>query len=129
MNLALLEALWDVGAQSVPTGQFSPVVEAAAQAHADWQAKTGRMGHQGFSERAAELRRQLPDDCGNIREVAAVSGGDEAEAAKSFAQMWKGSPGHWRIINSACKLWGYGIAQSDSGRSYAAGLVAGSFDA
>jgi len=125
MNQALLEALWDVKAQSVSTGQLSDVVLAAAQAHADWQAKTGRMGHQGFAERSAELRKQLPDDCGNIREVAAVSGGDEAEAAKSVAQMWRKSGGHWRIINSSCKLWGYAMAQSESGSWYAAGLVAG----
>lgn len=130
---AIIDALNAVSAQSVLTGQPSELLTAAAQAHAQHQADTGRCGHQGFSQRLAELRPQLPADCQNIREVAAESFPDvagEPEGAADCVDGWQKSDGHWAIVNGPCKLWGYGLAYSErAGRWFAAGLVAGGSDA
>lgn len=111
------------GVASLRTGQQHPDLQAAAEAHAAYQARMGVHGHQGFDRRFQQLRHVG----GNVREVANESwpGQDEAAAANEMYNSWRQSSGHWSAVNGRCRFWGYAMRFRPQNRTwYACGLFA-----
>lgn len=114
------------GVLSLVTGKQDPILQAAAEAHARYQAARGVQGHQQWDRRFRELNRALPGYT-NIREIAAESwpGESEQRAAWEMFNSWRQSPGHWRSANGRCAIWGYSMAYSPRKRTwYACGILA-----
>lgn len=113
-----------IGVQSLRTGKQHPVLQAMAQRHADYQARVGVQGHQGWNSRVKELYRDVPD-CGTFSEVANESwpGQNANFAAREMYKSWRQSPGHWSAVNGAHSYWGYAMSYSQRKRTwYAAGV-------
>ena len=120
---ALIEAGRRWGVLSLRTGQQHPELQAAAEAHAAYQARVGVQGHQGFDRRYQQLRHVGR----NVREVANESwpGQSEADAAEEMYDSWRQSSGHWSAVNGRCRFWGYAMAYRPRNRTwYACGLFA-----
>lgn len=120
---ALIEAGRRWGVLSLRTGQQHQALQAAAEQHAEYQARVGVQGHQGFDQRF----RQLSWVGRNIREVANESwpGQDEAAAANEMYNSWRQSSGHWSAVNGRCRFWGYAMRFRPQNRTwYACGLFA-----
>lgn len=99
------------GVLSLKTGKNDPILQSAAVFHADFQAQKGKLGHQHWDMRSAELFKALPEHT-NFREVAAMSWAWEMETEKgagSIFDSWRQSPPHWRWVNGACDIWGYAM--------------------
>lgn len=122
-NASLVAAGQRWGVMSLRTGQQHPDLQAAAEAHAAYQARVGRQGHQGFDRRYQQLRHVGR----NVREVANESwpGQNEADAAEEMYNSWRQSSGHWRAVNGRCRYWGMGMSYRPQNRTwYACGLFA-----
>jgi len=99
------------GVLSLKTGQLNTVLQAAAVFHAGYQSDKGRLGHQNWDFRSAELFKALPEFT-NMREVCAQSWNWETavvEGAQSMFKAWEDSPGHWQWVNGSCSIWGYAM--------------------
>jgi len=114
---------WQV--QSIATGQHHPTLQQAAERHAVYQAQVRVQGHQGWENRAADLRRQMPD-CHTFKEVANESwpGQDVNAAAYEMYRSWKLSAGHWSAVNGRCRYYGYAMRRGSNGTWYACGIFA-----
>jgi hypothetical protein len=125
-SVSLIEAGRKWGVMSIRTGRQDPVLQAAAEAHAAYQARLGVQGHQLWDRRRAQLRRALPQ-FNSIEECANESwpGQNEAAAANEMFNSWRKSRGHWGYVNGACEAWGYAMAYSPRKRTwYACGIFA-----
>lgn len=124
-NAILLQAGRDLKVRSIATGRQHPILQRAAQAHADYQARVGVQGHQFWDRRAVLLMEFMPD-CHEFREVANESwpGQGIRDAAKEMYRSWKLSPGHWSAVNGRCSYYGYAMARGSNGIWYACGIFA-----
>lgn len=111
---------------SIRTGQQDPVLQAAAEAHAAYQARVGVQGHQQWDRRRGQLMRMCPQYRG-IEECANESwpGQSEQAAANEMFNSWRKSSGHWSYVNGACDGWGYGMAYSPRARKWFAASLFG----
>lgn len=114
---------WKV--QSITTGQVNADLQKAAVAHAEYQAKGRRQGHQQWESRVKALRQLLPQ-CHTFAEVVNESwpGQDQQAAANEMYRSWKLSPGHWSAVNGKCRYYGYAMRRGDNGVWYACGIFA-----
>ena len=123
-NALLISEGQRIGVQSLRTGKQHSVLQAMAQRHADYQARCGVQGHQGWNSRVQELYRDVAD-CGTFSEVANESwpGQDNRAAAAEMYHSWRQSPGHWSAVNGRCAYWGYAMSFCPGNRTwYAAGV-------
>lgn len=123
-SVSLIEAGRKWGVRSIATGQQDPILQAAAEAHAAYQARVGVQGHQQWDRRRGQLMRMCPQYRG-IEECANESwpGQNEPAAANEMFNSWRKSAGHWGYVNGACDGWGYAMAYSPRKRTwYAAAL-------
>lgn len=123
-NTLLIERGRQLNVQSLRAGRQHPALQAMAQRHADYQARVGVQGHQGWNSRVQELYRDVPE-CGAFSEVANESwpGQNANFAAREMYKSWRQSPGHWSAVNGAHAHWGYAMAYSERKRTwYAAGV-------
>lgn len=109
--------------RSLQTGSLDRIIQRAAQEHADYQAQADRMGHQHWDRRSAKLFEDLPAYTG-FREVAALSGHPEDQAADKLFEAWRNSPDHWVWVNGQCDFYGYAMSQGRSGHWYGCGIFA-----
>lgn len=122
---ALVEAGRRWGVASLRTGQPHPVLQAAAEEHAEFQARWGQQGHQNWDARKARIWQQMPG-VRSIEEVANESwpGQDEAAAANEMFRSWRTSSGHWGYVNGRCRYWGYAMVLGRNRTWYACGIFA-----
>ena len=73
-------------------------------------------GHEGFSDRMAHLRRELPGLTGCGENVLMTS--DPREVAKSAVTLWLHSPPHRKNIRGDYNYSGIGIWESAQGVIY-----------
>ena len=111
--------------QSIATGQLHPTLQRAAERHAAYQAQVHVQGHQGWEQRVADLRRQMPD-CHTFKEVANESwpGQDMNAAAYEMYRSWRLSAGHWSAVNGNCRYYGYAMRLGSNGVWYACAIFA-----
>jgi hypothetical protein len=107
---------------SLATGKQHPILQAAAEAHARYQAERCEQGHQHWDDRVKELYRLMPE-CHEFAEVCAESWpeNNREEAAGEMYNSWRQSPGHWSAVNGRCDFWGYAMAIGSNGVWYATG--------
>jgi len=124
------QALIDEGirlkVRSLTTGKLNPILQAAAEAHAQYQAARGVQGHQKWDQRVAVLFKQMPDSH-EFREVANESWPDQdlGDAAKEMYNSWRQSPGHWGAVNGKCDSYGYAMVYRPQNKTwYACGIFA-----
>jgi hypothetical protein len=131
-NQILVRAMKAHKPVSLTHGKYHPVLQALAQRHSHGQAGRDRhdrfyvnYAHFGWGERQIELVSRAPE-CKGFGEVCAFAGPgyDTEDAAKAIFTSWKGSPGHWVMVNGYYDYWGYAMAQGRSGVWYATGIVA-----
>jgi uncharacterized protein YkwD len=119
----LIQILRNRRVLSLATGSLDRTIQRAAQEHADFQARADRMGHQNWKQRSDQLFAELTAYTG-FREVAALSGHPDDQAAEMLFEAWKNSPDHWVWVNGHCDFYGYAMAKSASGRWYGCGIFA-----
>lgn len=124
------QALIDEGkrlrVKSLMTGVMHPVLQAAAEEHAQYQARLGVQGHQRWQTRVQQLFKLMPDSY-EFREVANESWPDQdlGDAAEEMYDSWRQSPGHWGAVNGECSFYGYAMAYNERNKTwYAAGIFA-----
>lgn len=107
-------------------GEPDPRLTGFAQAHAAYQARARRQGHQLWDQRfvaiRAAMRGRLPT------EICAESWEWERNATplqigESMCCAWRQSPGHWRVCATRHRYYGAGVALGDNGIWYAAVIV------
>lgn len=101
-----------------PTGKQHPLLQSAAEKHANFQAAHCSLGHQKWEARSRQLR-QRGHTC---REVCAFAPGTETDAARQIAQIWRDSPEHSNILKHV-KLYGFAMVRGSNGYWYATGIV------
>ena len=94
--------------------QQHPALMAAAQRHAEYQARVRRLGHQGFGNRVAEL--QGTAGAGSYAEICAQSWVWQAKETSfklgwEMFWCWQRSPGHWSVASRKHHLFGAGMAK------------------
>ena len=124
-NEQLVQAGRDLQVQSIITGQPHPVLQSEAEAHAAYQAAVHHQGHQGWNQRYARIRPQIPE-CHTFSEVANESwpSQDQEAAAKEMYRSWKLSAGHWSAVNGSCRYYGYATCLGSNSVWYACGIFA-----
>jgi len=110
--------------QSIITGQRHRDVQRIAERHADYQAHTQLLSHQGWNQRVAELRRRVPE----VREWGEVVGAswigqNMDEAAYEMYRIWRTSSDQWSIVNGQCDYYGYAMRRGDDDVWYACGII------
>lgn len=93
-----------------------------AQGHADYQAKVGVQGHQGFDQRRMWLISTVGP--GAYAEICAESWDRQAndspeELWTEMFTSWRQSPGHWSVASRKHSEYGSGMAKSKRGIWYA----------
>ena len=113
-----------IGVKSLINGKQHPLLQKEAEAHAAYQAKVKRQGHQGWAFRVSRIRSAIAD-CTSFEEVANESWPSQNQnaAAKEMYKSWKQSKGHWAIVNGGCKYYGCAMVKGDNGVWYACFIV------
>jgi uncharacterized protein YkwD len=93
-------------------------LDVVAQAHADDMARRGHQDHNGFSDRAKEVKAEI--DCKDVSEICAESweGQNQTESASGAWKDWKKSRSHWRTANGKASEYGVGMALGKNGIWY-----------
>jgi hypothetical protein len=112
-----------LGVQSL-LGQPHPVLQREAEAHAVYQARVQKQGHQGWEQRCLRLREQIQSE--EFSEVANESWPNQRQeaAAKEMYRSWRLSHGHWVSVNGPCRYYGYAMVKGSNGIWYACGIFA-----
>jgi glutaredoxin len=98
-----------------------PILDAAAQAHANFQAARQLQGHQGFQERFVAFTREIGQ--AEYAEICNESWPEQAGA--SYDELWAGavsdwrqSPGHWSVASRVHAAAGFGLQRGRNGVWY-----------
>ena len=98
-----------------------PILDQAAQAHADYQAARQVQGHQGFGERFAVFTREIGQ--AEYAEICNESWPEQVGA--SYDELWTGavsdwrqSPGHWSVASRVHAAAGFGLQRGRNGVWY-----------
>ena len=123
-NEELMVAGHLIGVNSLVSGRQHPILQKEAEAHAAYQAKVQRQGHQGWALRVSLLRDTVKD-CQGFEEAANESWPkqNQKDAAEEMYKSWKKSKGHWSIVNGECKYYGCAMVLADNGVWYACFIV------
>lgn len=116
-SFLMCQAGLNLPCKSIQTGQFRNDLVDILRPHVIYMAKHHTCNHNGFKNGRASKIMQICD--GSPMEVVAMHSGissNPAEAAAMLFKQWRGSPGHWRAINSICRYYCYCLGQS--GNSY-----------
>jgi len=121
----VIEAGTAINVRSITTGTNDPVLQLYAQQHADRQARQCRQGHQQWDRRYRELAIRLPLHA-DFTEIAAESWPWQTreQSAPEMFTCWRHSPGHWRVANGSCAIYGYAMARGRNGIWYGCGITA-----
>ncbi len=107
--------------KSANTGEPLPLLFDECQGHAQYQAKTGVLGHQNFGARSSRIAAAI-----GLRpaEVCAVGWSNKGlfEAAIGSVRSWRGSPPHWASVRAKNRYYGYDMVRGRSGSWFAVGL-------
>lgn len=92
-----------------------------AQEHSQYMADVQRQGHQGFPDRAKEIRDALQLSAAEIcaESWPWQSGSTPDELGAEMFHCWEQSPGHWGVASVRHKVYGAGIAKGKNGIWYA----------
>lgn len=119
----LVNALKAQHVESTESGESDDAIVQIAKEHAEWMAANNNLTHDGFEDRQAKAISEV-SDVRNFAEVVAMNGEETAQdAAASMVQQWLHSRPHRLIINGHHDLYGYAMAQNDSGKWYACGFL------
>lgn len=100
---------------------------AMASRHARYQARHNRQGHQQWSERRRELARVLGSM--DFKEICAESWTRQStlpliQIGQEMFKCWQQSEGHWSVVKTPHKWFGYDMHKSESGIWYACIITA-----
>lgn len=123
-TLLLIDAGRKLGILSILEATFHPTILKYAQAHADYQAKYCRQGHNGWDARRRDLVTELPGY--GFEEVCAESWPEQsdADAAGEMFNSWQHSRGHWEYVNSPHDFYAYAMSRGTNGVWFACGIFA-----
>lgn len=128
---AAVEGLIDAGGRfpgaEVTRSEPHPALMAAAQQHAEYQARSWTQGHQWWSSRSVELRQAVGPY--QYAEICAESWPWQAEQSPEalgweMFRCWQQSAGHWRVASRRHTYWGGGMARGGNWIWYACIIVA-----
>jgi hypothetical protein len=94
-----------------------------AELQAEYQARTGVLGHQQWDTRFQRIVGRLRG--GAPREICAESwpGQNLVEAAVECVRCWRSSSGHWSALRSRNRSFGFDMKRGNDGIWYATGIV------
>jgi hypothetical protein len=103
--------------------RFCSHLAAAAESHAEYQAKLGVQGHHHWERRFHQINRLLPAGATAV-EVCAESwpGENIVEAAIECVRCWRLSDGHWSAVRARHHAFGYDMKRGRNGVWYATGI-------
>jgi hypothetical protein len=94
-----------------------------AELQAEYQARSGVLGHQQWETRFQRIVGRLRG--GAPREICAESwpGQNLVEAAVECVRCWRTSSGHWSALRSRNRSFGFDMKRGNNGIWYATGIV------